>query len=340
MPHSKDITRHSKHILVTGGLGFIGSHFIELALEKGYSITNIDKKTYAARKDLDFDKNPNYKFIAKDICDLRALPPHLDYIVNFAAESHVENSLVDNLPFFRSNIEGVYNLLELIRKVEKEKRPVLIHISTDEVYGDILEGSFTENDKLTPSNPYSATKAAADQLVIGWWRTHSIRARICRSCNNYGYGQIGTKLIPNTMKRVHRGEKAQVHGSGSYKREWVWAADNANAILLVMEKGADREIYNISTSEEYTNLEVISKVLRVLGKPEDFYEGVSDRPRQDVRYSVDASKIRALGWKPTMTLDHYLPVCRDRNEDRRKNLPSGKKKKLLHIMGLDRIIRI
>jgi|GEM_PF-903873 len=327
-------------ILVTGGLGFIGSHFIELALKKGYRVINIDKKTYAARKDLPFEKDPNYKLITKDICDLKSLPDGISHIVNFAAESHVENSLLDNTPFIKSNIQGVYNLLELIRKTETSKRPVLVHISTDEVYGDTLGESFTENDRLTPSNPYSATKAAADQLVIGWWRTHGIRARICRSCNNYGFGQIGTKLIPNTMKRAHKGLKAQVHGNGTYKREWIWTMDNCEALLLVMEKGQDSEIYNISTKEEFTNIEVIQKILKIMDKPADFIEYVTDRPNQDVRYSVSAEKIKALGWKPTMSLDQYLPICKKLNEERRNNLPPGKKQKLLSALGLKDILHI
>ncbi|MES2216182.1 MAG: GDP-mannose 4,6-dehydratase [Patescibacteria group bacterium] len=336
----KSATETPKKILVTGGLGFIGSHFVELALSRGYSVINMDKRTYAARKDLEFEKNPNYAFLKKDISEITSLPPSIDFIVNFAAESHVENSLHDNLPFFKSNVQGVYNLLELIRKTDRSKRPTLIHASTDEVYGDIAEGSFKENDRLAPSNPYSATKAAADQLIIGWWRSHNIPARICRSCNNYGYGQIGTKLIPNTMKRAHKNLPAQVHGSGTYKREWIWAMDNCEAILLVLEKGKDREIYNISSDEEYTNLQVISKVLKVMGKSDNFTEYVPDRPEQDIRYSIDDNKIRSMGWKPTMTLDRYLPICKDLNDLRRKNLPPGRKRRLLMALGLDKIIRV
>ena len=329
-----------KHILVTGGLGFIGSHFVQMALDKGYFVTNVDKMTYAIRKDLDFDKNPNYHFFKKDICDLTSLPEDIEYIVNFAAESHVENSLLNNLPFFKSNVQGVYNLLELIRKTRPEHRPVLIHISTDEVYGDIEHGSFAETDRVTPSNPYSATKAAADQLIVGWWRTHGIKARICRSSNNYGYGQVGTKLIPNTMKRVQKNLKAQVHGDGSYRREWIWVNDNAAAILLIIEKGNDSEIYNISSNEEHTNMEVIRKILKLFNKPYDFVEYISDRPQQDIRYSIDSSKIRSLGWKPTMTLDAYLPICEQMNEKRRSSLPPGKKQIIKKLLSLDKVIRI
>lgn len=328
---------NEKKIMVTGGLGFIGSHFVELALERGYSVINVDKKTYAIREDLEFDKNPSYTLIEKDICDLKYLPEGISHIVNFAAESHVENSIHDNFPFFKSNVQGVYNLLELVRTNPKERRPVLVHISTDEVYGDILEGSFSEESKLTPSNPYSATKAAADQLVIGWARTHSLRTRICRSSNNYGFGQRAEKLIPKVMKQAIKNIRFTVHGTGLYKREWTYVKDNCRAVLLVMEKGADSEIYNISSGEEHTNLEIVKKVLKVMGKPEDFYDFVSDRPGQDVRYSVTTDKIRKLGWAPSMTVDQYLPICKKQNEERTKNLGPGKKRKLARMLHIEKI---
>ena len=331
---------NGKRILVTGGLGFIGSHFVELLLNKGYYVINVDKKTYAIRKDLEFEKNKNYELIVKDICDLTSLPSDIEFVVNFAAESHVDNSIADNRPFFRSNVEGVYNLLELVRKTEEKKRPVFIQVSTDEVYGDTLEGSFKETDRLAPSNPYSATKAAAEELVKGWSRTHGVKTRVCRSSNNYGYGQYAEKIIPKAMKWALKDRKMTVHGTGSYKREYTYVDDNCEAIFLIMQKGKDGEAYNISSGEELTNLEVIKKVLKVMGKPEDFYEFVADRPGQDLRYSVDSSKIRALGWKPTTTLEEYLPICKRLNEERAKNLPPGKKKKILRFLWLDDIFKI
>src|SRR3989344_549439 len=166
-----------KKIIITGGLGFIGSCFVEMALKKGYSVINVDKMTYATRQDIPFTNHPKYQLIKKDICDLKILPEDIGFIVNFAAESHVDNSIADNSPFLKSNLIGVYNLLELIRKMKREKRPIFIQISTDEVYGDILEGSFLETDQLKPSNPYSATKAAAEELIMGWGRTSGIRYR-------------------------------------------------------------------------------------------------------------------------------------------------------------------
>ncbi len=330
--------KKEKSILVTGGLGFIGSCFVEMLLKKDFTVVNVDKMTYAIREDTDFEKYPNYSFIKKDIKDLKKLPDDIGYLVNFAAESHVDNSIRNTAPFFHSNIEGVYNLLELIRILPSEKRPVFVQISTDEVYGDILNGSFKETDPLKPSSPYSATKAAADQLVMGWGRTYGLRYRITRSSNNYGYGQRAEKLIPRAMKLAKKDIKMQVHGDGSYKREWIYTEDNCSAILLVMEKGSDGEIYNISTGEEWTNLEVIKKVLRVMGKPEDFYEFVPDRPGQDLRYSVNTDKLCALGWKPTMTLDRYLPICKKLNEERTRSLPPGRKERLARMLGLERIL--
>lgn len=331
-------TQSEKKVLVTGGLGFIGSCFVEMLLKKGYHVTNVDKMTYAIREDTDFDKYPNYQFIKKDICDLKTLPDGIRWIVNFAAESHVENSINDTAPFFRSNVEGVYNLLELIHRLPRENQPVFVQISTDEVYGDILSGAFKETDLLKPSSPYSATKAAADQLVMGWGRTYGLKYRITRCSNNYGYGQRAEKLIPKIMKLAIKGIKMPVHGDGSYRREWTYTEDNCTAVLLVMEKGADGEIYNVSTGEELTNLEVVKKVLGVMGKPADFFEFVPDRPGQDIRYSVSTDKIRDLGWKPQMTLDRYLPICRKLNEERSRSLPPGRKERLARMVGLGKIL--
>jgi dTDP-glucose 4,6-dehydratase len=327
-----------KKILVTGGLGFIGSSFVEMALARGYTVINIDKMTYAAREDVPFKDDANYSFIKKDIAELTALPADIGFIVNFAAESHVDNSIKGADAFIRSNIYGVYNILELIRKTDPAERPVLIQISTDEVYGDILEGSFKETDRLRPSNPYSATKASAEELIMGWGRTHQIPWRITRSSNNYGFGQRAEKFIPRIMKLAIKNEKAKIYGNGLQRREWTHTEDNNAGIFIVMERGTNGEIYNISSGEELTNLEVAKKVLRAMGKPEDFYEMVADRPGHDLRYSVDSSKIRALGWKPQMTLDRYLPICRAQNEERTRNMPPGKKARLARMFGLGRFI--
>lgn len=323
MSSEKTPTNKGK-ILVTGGLGFIGSNFITFALSKGYHVINIDKKTYAARTDLDFDSNKNYEFIHEDISKIKRLPTNIKYIVNFAAESHVDNSLKSNSAFFDSNVGGVYNLLELLKKEDPTTRPTLIHISTDEVYGDRLEGFSVETDMLKPSNPYSATKAAADQLVFGWGRSYGIPYRICRSSNNYGYGQYAEKLIPRTIKSAYKGIKMEVHGDGSYQREWTHVKDNCAAILLVMEKGSNGEIYNISSGEVKSNLEVVKSILKAMGKPDDFFTFVKNRQGQDLRYAVNPAKIKKLGWEPTHSLESALPRYLDLCEIGR--LPNNKKK--------------
>jgi len=297
----------NKRICITGGLGFIGSHFVQMALDKGYQVINIDSETYAARKDVNFETHPNYEFIKEDIVSLKHLPPNIDWVVNFAAESHVDNSILANQLFFESNTRGVYNLLELIRAKDPSDRPKLLHISTDEVYGDIFEGSRSEEDRLKPSNPYSATKSAAEQLIFGWGRTYGLPYIICRSSNNYGIGQYPEKLIPKTIEYTLEGKKMTVHGDGSYSREWTCVSDNCAGLFVAMEKGTIGEIYNISSGELLTNLEVVTFILKELGKSEDHFEFVENRVGQDIRYCIDSSKIQNLGWKPEHALKEYLP---------------------------------
>jgi dTDP-glucose 4,6-dehydratase len=297
-------------ILVTGGLGFIGSYFVELALAKGYRVINMDKKTYAARTDLTFDRHPQYEFIEADICTITHLPPNVDTIVNFAAESHVDNSIVANQVFFESNTRGVYNLLEIIRAKDVTDRPMFVHISTDEVYGSMMEGSATENDRLNPSSPYSATKAAADQLILAWAKTYDIKYQICRSCNNYGYGQYPEKLFAKTVAHLANDKKMTVHGDGSYVREWLYAEDNVRAILEIMERGAQNEIYNISANEEHSVMDVVEMIVEVMKPGEnwnDWVERIPNRQGQDGRYAIDCTKLRQLGWKPEMTVKQYIP---------------------------------
>ncbi len=293
--------------MVTGGLGFIGSYFVELALSKGYHVINVDKETYASRKDLDFSKCDSYEYLKEDICTMRHLPPNIEWIVNFAAETHVDNSILANDIFFQTNIKGVYNLLELIRARDQGDKPKLLHISTDEVYGDVLTGSRKETARLIPSNPYSATKSSAEQLIYAWARTYGVEYIICRSSNNYGYGQHEEKLIPRTIELTLQGKKMTVHGNGSYCREWIYAGDNSEGILTAMEKGLIGEVYNISSSEMLTNLEIIKKILVLMGKSENHYELVKNRVGQDTRYSINPEKLEKLGWKPKMNLNKYLP---------------------------------
>lgn len=297
-----------KKLLVTGGLGFIGSYFVDLALKRGYGVINVDKKTYAARTDLDFDGRPHYEFIEADIATMSHIPPGVDVVVNFAAESHVDNSIMANEVFFHSNIRGVYNLLELIRAKDSTDWPMFLHISTDEVYGSIHEGSFSEADRLNPSNPYSSSKAAAEQLVLGWRNTYGLPAIICRSCNNYGYGQYPEKLLAKTIEHLLNGKKMTIHGDGTYRREWLYAGDNCEGLLTVLEKGKEGEVYNISSNEEHSVIEAAAMAAETVGVArEDAFVFIPNRIGQDIRYSVDSSKVRALGWKPKMSLRKYLP---------------------------------
>lgn len=298
-----------KKLLVTGGLGFIGSYFVDLALKRGYHVINLDKKTYAARKDVEFD-HPEYEFIEEDICTMTHLPPGVDVIVNFAAESHVDNSIVANGVFFESNVRGVYNILELINAKDPSDRPVLLHISTDEVYGTLHNGAAMETDMLCPSSPYSATKAAADQLINAWKETYGVKTMICRPCNNYGYGQYPEKLFAKTVEHLWNNKPMTVHGNGSYKREWMYAGDNCEAILTVLEKGTIGEIYNISSNEEHSVLDVVQMIAQQMKPGEDFHtwiQFVENRWGQDIRYSVNCDKVRALGWAPKTKLIDYIP---------------------------------
>jgi dTDP-glucose 4,6-dehydratase len=284
--------------VVTGGRGFIGSHFVERVLELGHNVVDIDKVTYAASKSLPWDNHPNYTHEKKDICDLNHIPP-CDYLVNFAAESHVDNSIHESKIFLKSNTEGVHNILELLRGKAYE-RPLFIHISTDEVYGDTLSGTFSESDKLNPSNPYAASKAAAEMFVMSHGRTYGIDYVITRSGNNYGERQYIEKLIANTVDCMENGRKIPIHGDGMYIRDWIYVKDNVNAILKIIESGNTNEVYNIAAHNEMTNLEVVKTVVSwFTDQPyENFINFVPNRLGQDIRYSICNNKIKKLGWEP------------------------------------------
>jgi len=290
-------------VLVTGGAGFIGSNFIHYILEKhrDWEVINLDKLGYGSNlanlKDIEHD--PRYTFVKGDINDfelISELIKDVDAVVNWAAESHVDRSISNPYSFIESNVLGVYTLLEAIRRHNPEVRAVFV--STDEVYGDILEGSFTEEDRLMPSSPYSASKAAGDMLVLGHARTYNLNASITRCTNNYGPYQFPEKLIPKTIIRASMGLKIPIYGTGENVRDWLYVLDHCEAVELVLEKGERREIYNISAGEEKTNIEVVKEILKIMGKPGDLIEFVEDRPGHDLRYSLDSSKIRELGWKP------------------------------------------
>lgn len=291
-------------LLVTGGMGFIGSNFIRYVMEKhdDWEVMNLDKLGYGSNpanlKDIEGDER--YTFVKGDIMDyelVSELVKKADGVVHFAAESHVDRSISSPEHFLRSNVIGTYTLLEAVRKENPEAR--FVHISTDEVYGDILEGSFTENDRLMPSSPYSATKAASDMLVLGWARTYNLNASITRCTNNYGPYQFPEKLIPKTIIRASMGLKIPIYGTGQNVRDWLYVEDHVRAIEAVFLNGESREVYNISAGEEKTNIEVVRTILKLMGKDDDLIEFVEDRPGHDLRYSLDSWKItRDIKWRP------------------------------------------
>lgn len=286
-------------ILVTGGLGFIGSNFVRYLVEDigidASEITVVDALKYGSNENN--LKDLGYTLVKGDIGDyniLADLVKKMDTIVNFAAETHVDRSISNPYAFVESNVLGTYTILEAIRKLNPDVQ--LVHVGTDEVYGDIEEGSFKEEDKLKPSSPYSASKAAADMFVLAYVRTYGLDAMITRCTNNYGPYQFPEKLIPKAILRAYRDMKIPIYGTGENVRDWIFVKDHCEALYLALERGAKGEIYNISTNEERTNVEVIAEILRIMNKP-DLIEFVEDRPGHDIRYSLDSSKIRNLGWK-------------------------------------------
>ena len=284
------------NFLVTGGRGFIGSHFVELALQNGHKIIDIDKLSYSSNKILPFDSDKNYELIEKDLTNIQHLPP-CDVIFNFAAESHVDNSIESPRIFFESNTKAVFNILELIRG-KIYKRPLFFHISTDEVYGDVRESDFGEEDKLLPSNPYSASKAAAEMFVLSYARTYDINYLITRSSNNYGERQYKEKLISQIIYCIENGKKIPIHGDGSYIRDWIYVKDNVEAIYHIFKHGKKNEIYNISNQNHMSNLDVVREVCKwfEIENFTDHIEFVPNRLGQDIRYSINSDKLKNLGF--------------------------------------------
>ena len=288
-------------ILVTGGAGFIGSHFIRYMLNKypDYKIVNLDKLTYAGNLDnlRDIEKDPRYKFIKGDICDKKTVERAMkdcDAVINFAAESHVDRSIIDAGTFVKTDIFGTYILLETAKKYNIEK---YIQISTDEVYGSIKEGSFKETDPLKPNSPYSASKASADLLVRSYYITHNLPVLITRSSNNYGPYQYPEKLIPLFTINALNNKPLPVYGTGNNVRDWLYVLDNCSGIDTVLHKGKIGEVYNIGGETEKTNLEITYLILKILNKPKSLITFVEDRRGHDFRYSLDTTKIKKLGWR-------------------------------------------
>ena len=299
-------------ILVTGGLGFIGSNFCRYVMTRypNSEIINLDKMGIGANPASlrDLQKEKRYTFIKGDVCDpdsVERMVKKVDAIVNFAAETHVDRSIADPEAFFHNNTFGTFTILESIRKHNPKAR--LVQVSTDEVYGDIPEGSFNEKEAPKPSNPYSAAKASADMFVKAYCRTYSLDASITRCTNNFGPYQFPEKLIPKTIIRALRNLQIPLYGTGKNVRDWLYVQDHCQAIDLVLAKGKAGEIYNISSGNEILNIQIVRKILTLLNKNETLITHVEDRPGHDIRYSIDSSKLRStLGWKPQFTFTRAL----------------------------------
>ena len=299
---------------MTGGAGFIGSNFVEMALTDQFpEISNVlvlDKLTYAGKlTNLSSAANsPNYEFVQGDICDIELvndLVSKVDAIINFAAESHVDRSIENSLEFIRTNVLGTQVLLDAAKKHKLKK---FLQVSTDEVYGSILEGSWDENQPLLPNSPYSASKASADLLVRAYFVTHGLNVNITRCSNNFGPKQDPEKLIPNFIFKLSKGERVPVYGDGMNVRDWLYVNDHCLGIYLTLTKGAPGEIYNIGGGTELNNLELTRILLSLFDKSESFIEYVSDRLGHDRRYSVNCSKIQKLGYTPSENFQRNLKL--------------------------------
>lgn len=303
-------------ILVTGGAGFIGSNFIRYALRNhpDWYVTNLDKLTYAGNLEnlRDIEGSSRYSFIKGDIADRELVDAlfrenHFDSVVNFAAESHVDRSILDPAPFIDTNIKGTQVLLEAARQHGISR---FVQVSTDEVYGSLgpADPPFTEESPLRPNSPYAASKAAADMMVRAYYKTYGVPSVVTRCSNNYGPYQFPEKLIPLMITNALEDKPLPVYGDGQNVRDWIHVEDHCRAIDLVIQGGQAGEVYNIGASCEMKNLDVVRAVLEVLGKPESLITFVPDRPGHDRRYAIDATKIsKELGWKPRYRLLGVLP---------------------------------
>ena len=301
--------------LVTGGAGFIGSNFIRYLFSRypDIRVINLDKLTYAGNLDnlRDIENNPNYRFVKGDICDEKVVEevmPGVDVVVNFAAESHVDRSIGAPGDFIRTDMFGVFVLLEAAKRHGVKK---FVQISTDEVYGSIEDGSFKETDPLMPSSPYSASKAGGDRLAYSYYVTYGMPVVITRCSNNFGPYQYPEKLIPLFITNALDDKELPIYGDGLNVRDWIYVEDHCSAIDVVLRKGANGEVYNIGAGNEKTNLEITEYILDKLGKPRSLMTFVKDRPGHDRRYSLDWSKIKRLGWTPSHTFEEAMDLTID-----------------------------
>ena len=317
-------------LLVTGGAGFIGSNFIRhlLGAHADARVVNLDKLTYAGNPAnvADLADDPRHTFVKGDICDgalVREVARGVDAIVNFAAESHVDRSILDPDAFLRTGVNGVFTLLEAVREL---RIPRMLHVSTDEVYGSIAEGSADETAPLRPTSPYSSAKAAGDLLALAYVHTHGTPIVITRSSNNFGPYQYPEKVVPLFVTNALDGEPLPLYGDGKNVRDWLYVADNCAAIDLVLREGREGEVYNIGGSHEIENVALTREILRLTGRPASLVRPVKDRPGHDRRYSVDSGKVRALGWAPRHAFRDALAATVDwyrRNEAWWRPLKSG-----------------
>ena len=334
-----------KKIIVTGGLGFIGSNLIELLLKKKYFVINIDKISYSSNfyNVKEFKKLKNYKFIKCNLKDKKLKKIIFKYkpkvIFNLAAETHVDRSIDNPDNFVESNILGVYNLLKCFKDFSQKNRSKLIHISTDEVYGDIIKGRTSENFPYNPSSPYAATKASSDHLVSSYIRTYKIPAIITNCSNNYGPKQHPEKLIPKLIYNILNNKPLPIYGNGTNSREWIYVKDHCEALLKIFNKGKIGQFYNIGSNKNLNNLEVSKKLIKVSmnsiklkNKVKIIF--VKDRPGHDIRYALDSNKIKnKLGWSPRTNFEQGIKLTFDWYNNNRNYYKSLSKKDIVKRLG-------
>ena len=336
-----------KKVIVTGGLGFIGSNLIEVLLERNYKVINIDKKTYSSNlyNTKEFSKNRNYTFIKADIADKKLSKIIFRYkpggIFNLAAETHVDRSIDNPESFIKSNILGVFNILEIFRKYSKKnKKSRLIHISTDEVYGDVIRGRSKEIFPYNPSSPYAASKASSDHLVSSYIRTYKIPAIVTNCSNNYGPKQHPEKLIPKLIYNILTNKALPIYGKGKNSREWIYVKDHCEALIKIYEKAKIGNFYNIGSNKNLINLDICKKLIKtaktkikVGNKVKILF--VKDRPGHDIRYALNSNKLKKeLKWKPKTSFDRGLKHTFDWYLNNLKYYRSLNKKDIQNRLGL------
>ena len=301
-------------LLVTGGAGFIGSNFVRLALAQGIdAVTVLDALTYAGNRAnlADLESDRRFRFVEGDVCDREAVQAALrghDTVVHFAAETHVDRSIVGPDAFVRTNCIGTNVVLDVARQLECDR---VVHVSTDEVYGSIADGSFVETDSLAPTSPYSASKAGSDLIALAYHSTHGVPVIVTRSSNNYGPYQFPEKLIPLFITNLLQDRKVPLYGDGRNVRDWIHVEDNCRGLLCVLENGEPGEVYNLGGGHELANVEITERILGLLGRGDEMIERVADRLGHDRRYSISSTKVRELGFAPEIDFEAGLAATVD-----------------------------